>query len=98
MTGRSEEVASADALQIANAELRDALDVARAKAGDAIEERDALWTDLEATRIALADLLNQLALLTRDDVTYLWRIGGRPLDDAYKAAKRALSTMKANDK
>lgn len=44
-----------------------------------------------ATLRALAlDLVNQLTLLTRDDQSYLWRIGGRPLDDAYLALKRAV--------
>ena len=41
-------------------------------------------------KTAAIDLLNQLALLTRDDPTYLWRIGGRGLDDAYKALKAAV--------
>lgn len=60
---------------------------------------DDLTAELERTRIGLvvlravmADLLNQLTLLTRDDETYLWRIGGRPLDDAYKAVKRVTAT------
>jgi hypothetical protein len=43
---------------------------------------------------AVTDLLNQLALLTRDDATYLWRIGGRPLDDAYVALKRSSAAVR----
>ncbi len=39
---------------------------------------------------AATDLINQLTLLIRDDESYLWRIGGRPLDDAYKALKRMI--------
>lgn len=54
-------------------------------------------TTPDPLRGALIDLLNQLALLTRDDVSYLWRIGGRPLDEAYKAAKRAIDETKASE-
>lgn len=54
--------------------------------------------DRDVLHAVLTDLLNQLTLLTRDDESYLWRIGGRPLDDAYKAAKRAMDATKASDR
>ena len=63
-----------------------------------LETQRKAWTELgakaqeSAERIegAAVELLNQLALLTRDDESYLWRIGGRPLDEAYKALRRML--------
>lgn len=53
-----------------------------------------LQTDLIDLQAAAIDLLNQLALLTRDDSAYLWRIGGNPLLDAYLALKRAVEITK----
>jgi hypothetical protein len=47
--------------------------------------------DLERLRALATDLINQLSILTRDDIAYLWKIGGRPLDDAYLALKRELN-------
>ena len=42
-------------------------------------------------RQAAIGLLNQLALLLRDDETTLWIIGGRGLDEAYQALKNAVA-------
>ena len=55
--------------------------------------------DMEHARMAsligaTTDLLNQLALLTRDDATYLWRIGGRPLVEAVVALKRSAADVR----
>jgi hypothetical protein len=61
-----------------------------AQAAADLAEMNRLRINEAVLRAVLADLVNQLALLTRDDVTYLWRIGGRPLDEAYKAAKRVV--------
>ncbi len=52
---------------------------------------------LALLRAASTDLLNQLTLLTRDDMAYLWKIGGRPLDDAFLALKRAVDATKASE-
>jgi hypothetical protein len=51
---------------------------------------------LSLLRGAALNLLDQLALAQGDDDTYWWRIGGRGLDEAYKALGRAVDTTKAS--
>lgn len=74
---------SADALLIANADLSRQI----GELNTTIGYQDAMLAQLRGASI---DLLNQLALLIRDDETYLWKIGGRPLDAAYKALQMAI--------
>lgn len=80
----------------------DPTDIARENAALRARLESCLHTgDMEHARMAAligasTDLLNQLALLTRDDETYLWRIGGRPLSDAYQALSRATTTIRSD--
>jgi CRP-like cAMP-binding protein len=83
----SEEIRSADALLRENAALRARLDSVM-HAGDMEHARMAAL--IEASQ----DMINQLALLTRDDSAALWRIGGNPLQDAYKALIHATTAVR----
>jgi hypothetical protein len=46
--------------------------------------------DRALLRASAIDLLNNLALAAGDDALYFWKIGGRPLDDAYHALRAML--------
>lgn len=78
--------------QIANATRENA--TLRARLDTALHTGDMEHARMAALLGATADLLNQLALLTRDDPTYHWRIGGRPLDDAVQALKRSADAVR----
>jgi len=70
--------------------LRDELAATKAECARLQSERDGAREDLGGLRTLATGLIAQLTLLTRDDMTYLWKIGGRPLDDAFLALKREL--------
>lgn len=64
---------------------------------DDAESADSLMLENAALRALMHELLYQLSLAAGDDVMYFWKIGGRPMDDAYKAARRAMETIEGRD-